>query len=78
MEERNRLLPRLNQRDQLSPGYLDAPAAALAPLSMSQLAIKRGFPEITLVFMSIDRYEEHSSFLEESSCQLKSRGLRVG
>lgn len=56
LEERARFLPRLSSVHQLTPGYLDAPATALAPLGHVMHIGKRGYPEVTLVFCALDKY----------------------
>eukprot|EP00891_Asterochloris_glomerata_P003362 jgi/Astpho2/3362/Aster-04706 len=53
LEERARMLPKLSTAEQLSPGYLDAPAAASAPLSPSA-KLEAGLPSVTIVFCSLD------------------------
>ena len=58
LEERARFLPPLDRCHQLTPGYLDAPATALAPLGHISHIGKRGYPEVTLVFCTIDKYSD--------------------
>ncbi len=56
LEERARFLPRLDRCLQLTPGYLDAPATALAPLGQLCHIGRRGYPDVTLVFCAIDKW----------------------
>ncbi|KAG1674923.1 hypothetical protein FOA52_014716 [Chlamydomonas sp. UWO 241] len=58
LEERNRLLARPSAINQLTPDYLDAPAAALAPLGQFLHVPKPDFPAVTMVFCCIQKYSD--------------------
>eukprot|EP00891_Asterochloris_glomerata_P005056 jgi/Astpho2/5056/fgenesh1_pg.00071_%23_35_t len=53
LEERARVVPPLSTSEQLSPGYLDAPSAAMAPLSPLVKLIDP-LPDVTIVFCSLE------------------------
>ncbi|GAX75845.1 hypothetical protein CEUSTIGMA_g3288.t1 [Chlamydomonas eustigma] len=61
LEERARFLPHIERHGQLTPGYLDAPATALAPLGPVDHVEKRSYPNITLVFCALSKYAEMRS-----------------
>ncbi len=67
LEERARFLPRLPRSQQLTPGYLDAPATALAPLGNVSHIGRRGYPEVTLVFCGMDKYGEMKAYNREAA-----------
>ncbi|KAK9861409.1 hypothetical protein WJX84_009398 [Apatococcus fuscideae] len=56
LEERARVLPAMQTREQLGAGYLDAPGAALACLRGPQRHIK--LAPVTMVFSAIDHADE--------------------
>ncbi|KXZ51008.1 hypothetical protein GPECTOR_14g25 [Gonium pectorale] len=57
LEERARLSKPLNAARQLTPGYLDAPAASAAPLGHLRGA-SRLLPAVAVAFCSLERYPE--------------------
>ena len=67
LEERARFLARLPRSQQLTPGYLDAPATALAPLGNVSHIGRRGYPEVTLVFCGMDKYGDMKAFNREAA-----------
>ncbi len=56
LEERARFLPHLERLGQLTPGYLDAPATALAPLGPVDHVGRRTYPDVTLVFCALSKW----------------------
>lgn len=55
LEDRARFFPRLDSLRQDTPGYFDAPAAGLVPLSPSGDLKGVTIPQVTIVFCTIDK-----------------------
>lgn len=55
LEERSRFFPRLESSHQVTPGYFDAPATTIAPLSTFACLNRPLYPAVTLVFCAIER-----------------------
>jgi hypothetical protein len=55
LEDRARFFPRLDSLRQETPGYFDAPAAGLVPLSLNSGNTALDMPAVTIVFCTIDK-----------------------